>query len=353
MSHEIVIDGRPIGNGHPPYIVAEMSANHGGSLDHAVRLIRAAKECGADAVKLQTYTPDTLTIDCDRPEFTIGGDGPWAGRILHDLYGEAHTPWEWHDDLFQAAHDVGITVFSTPFDDAAVDLLERLGAPVHKVASFELVHLPLIRRVAATGKPVVMSTGMATLPEIHDAVTAAREAGCEDLVLLKCTSAYPAPADEMNLRTIPHLAQSFGVLSGLSDHTLGTGVAVAATALGAVLIEKHFCLSRHEGGPDSAFSMEPLDLRRLVHDTRLAHAAMGEVRYERTEREQTSLVFRRSLFVVRDIAAGETFTEENVRIIRPGYGLPPRDLDRVLGRTATRAIERGTPLDWELIGGPA
>lgn len=353
MRAEIEIDGRAIGPGHAPYVVAEMSANHGGSLDHAVRLIRTAKECGADAVKLQTYTPATMTIDCDRPEFLVGEGSPWTGRRLYELYGEAHTPWEWHEDLFQAAHDAGITVFSTPFDASAVDLLEGLGAPAHKIASFELVDLPLIRRVALTGKPMVMSTGMATLPEIHDAVETVRAAGNDQLVLLKCTSAYPAPVDQMNLRTIPHLGRAFGVPSGLSDHTMGTAVPVAAVALGAVLIEKHFCLSRDEGGPDSSFSMEPADLRRLVADVRTAFEALGEVRYQRSERERGSLVFRRSLFVVREVMAGEALTPENVRVIRPGNGLPPAQLERVLGRVAACDLARGTPLTWDVVGGPA
>lgn len=350
MRQHVEIDGRRIGPGEPPYVVAEMSANHGGRLEHALQVLRVARDCGADAVKLQTYTPDTLTIECDRPEFRVGAGSPWEGRTLHELYGEAHTPWEWHADLFAAARDLGITLFSTPFDGAAVDLLEELGAPAHKIASFEVVDLELIERVAATGKPVIMSTGMATLTEIEAAVETVRATGNEQLVLLKCTSAYPAPAEQMDLRTIPHLAQAFGVPTGLSDHTLGTAVPVAAVTLGAVLVEKHFCLSRDEGGPDSSFSMEPADLRRLLADTRTAQAALGRVRYAVSERERNSLVFRRSLFVVEDVAAGELLTRRNVRCIRPGHGLAPAELPRVLGRCATTDLTRGTPLDWDHVG---
>lgn len=344
------IAGRPIGPGHPTYIVAELSANHGGSLEHAIRVIQAAAATGADAIKVQTYTADTLTIACNKPPFQIGKGTAWEGRNLHDLYREAYTPWEWQPALQRAAHDCGLHFFSTPFDFTAVDFLEGLNVPAHKIASFEVVDLALIDRVARTGKPIIMSTGMATLAEIHDAVETVFATGNRQLVLLKCTSAYPAPPEEMNLRTIPHLAQAFGVPTGLSDHTMGSAAPVAAVALGACVIEKHFCLSRSEGGPDSSFSMEPAEFAQLVRDVRLAEKALGVVNYTVTAKESQSRVFRRSLFVVEDVPAGGEFTAANVRSIRPGYGLAPKHLPNVLGRKATRAIERGTPLDWSLIG---
>ncbi len=350
MNRGVEIAGRGIGPGQPTYIVAEMSANHGGSLEHAVCVIREAANCGADAVKLQTYTPDTMTIDCDMPVFRIGEDSLWANRTLYDLYQEAHTPWEWQPRLKEVAEQVGITLFSTPFDPSAVEFLEEMDVPAYKIASFELLDLELIKRVAQTGKPIIMSTGMGTLAEIGDAVEAARSAGNDQLVLLKCTSAYPAPPDEMNLRTLPHLAQAFDVSVGLSDHTLGTAVATASVALGARLIEKHFCLSRGEGGPDSSFSMEPEDLKRLVGDVRTAEAALGRVSYGLGERERASHVFRRSLFVVEDVAAGEPLTRRNVRAIRPGYGLAPKHLNEVLRHRAAGVIKRGTPLSWDLLG---
>ncbi len=351
MSVGFEIAGRRIGPGQRAYIVAEMSANHGGSVEHAARLIRRAADCGADAVKLQTYTPDTLTIDCDRSFFRIGSDSLWADRTLYDLYREAYTPWEWHPKLKAVADEAGITLFSTPFDASAVDFLEELGMPAFKIASFELVDLPLLKRVAKTGKPIILSTGMGTLAEIEEAVDAIRGEGNDRLVLLKCTSAYPAPPEEMHLKTLPHLAEAFGLPVGLSDHTMGTAVAVASVALGACVVEKHFCLSRDEGGPDSSFSLEPADLRQLVHDVRVAEAGLGDVHYGRTEKERSNLVFRRSLFVVEDIKAGEPFTARNVRVIRPGYGLPPKYLDDVLGRRATVDVRRGTPLSWDLTGG--
>ena len=346
---EPAIAGRPIGPGHPPYVLAEMSGNHNGDIQRAFRLLEAAKTAGADAVKLQTYTADTITIDHDGPEFVIA-DGLWKGRRLYELYQEAHTPWEWHAALFAKGRELGLTVFSTPFDPTAVDLLESLGAPAYKVASCELVDLPLIRRIAATGKPLVMSTGMAHLGEIQDAVTAAREAGARDIVLLHCVSGYPTPPADSNLRTIPHLAQAFGVHAGLSDHSLGVGVAVAGVALGAVLIEKHFTLRRADGGPDCAFSMEPEELASLVESTRTAWQALGRVSYDLAPSERGNLQVRRSLYAVADIAEGETLTHANVRSIRPGLGLPPKHLDEVLGRAATRAIRRGTPLAWAMIG---
>lgn len=331
------------------YVIAELSANHGQDFDQAVRLVRAAHTAGADAVKLQTYTPDTITLKSDRPEFRIGGGTLWDGRTLHDLYGEAFTPWEWQPKLKAVADDLGIALFSTPFDPTAVDFLEGMGVPAHKVASFELVDLPLVERVARTGKPVIMSTGMATLDEIGEAVAAFRSAGGTQLALLKCTSAYPAPPSEMNLRTIPDLAARFGVPVGLSDHTLGIAVPVAAVALGACVVEKHLTLDRSVPGPDATFSLEPAEFRAMVEAVRVAEAALGEVRYEVTEKEARSRVFRRSLFVTRDITAGEPFTPDNVRSVRPGHGLPPKHLSNVLGRVAARDLAAGTPLTWDAI----
>ncbi len=343
------INQREIGTGQPVYIIAEMSANHGQNFDEAVRIVHAMKEAGADAVKLQTYTPDTITLDCQRPEFQIGKGTIWEGKNLYQLYGEAYTPWDWQPKLKDLATSLGLDCFSTPFDDSAVDFLEAMQVPAHKVASFELVDIPLLRKIAATGKPVIMSTGMATLEEIDEAVRALREGGCTDLALLKCTSAYPAPPEEMNLRTIPHLAATFGVPVGLSDHTLGITAAVTAVTLGACIIEKHFILSRATGGPDAAFSLEPAEFKALVQAVREAEQAQGQVSYTLTAREQSSHIFRRSLFVVRDMQAGECFTAENVRSIRPAHGLPPRHLPEVLGRRAQCAIARGTPLAWDLV----
>jgi len=344
------IADRPIGQGHPCYIIAEMSANHGGSLEHALRVLEAAKECGADAIKIQTYTADTMTIPCDKPMFRVGsGSALWTGRDLHSLYQEAYTPWEWQPRLKQAADDLGIPLFSTPFDATSVDFLETMNVPAYKIASFEVPDLALIRKVAALGKPMIMSTGMATLGEIHDAVETIHATGNHQLALLKCTSAYPADPRDMNLRTIPHLGEAFGVVAGLSDHTMGSAIPVAAVALGACIIEKHFCLSRSEGGPDSAFSMEPEDLRQLVRDVRNAEKALGTVNYGVFGKEADSRNYRRSLFVVEDVKAGELLTEKNVRSIRPGYGLAPKHLPEVLGRRASRNIERGTPMGWELL----
>lgn len=351
MSEFIEINGRRIGPGEPVYIVAEMSANHNQDFDRAVKIIEAAKDVGADAIKLQTYTPDTMTIDCDKERFRIGEGTIWEGRNLYDLYGEAYTPWDWQPRLKDIANELGLDLFSTPFDETAVDFLEEMGVSVYKVASFENVDLPLLRRIALTGKPVIMSTGMSSLAEIDEAVRTIREAGGDQLVLLKCTSAYPAPPAEMNLRTIPHLAEAFGVPTGLSDHTLGIAVPVAAVALGACIVEKHFTLSRDEPGPDSAFSLEPGEFKALVQAIRIAERALGGVDYATGEREAGSRVFRRSLFVVEDTQAGETFTSENVRSIRPGYGLHTRHLSDILGRQASQNIERGTPLTWDLVGG--
>ena len=346
---EIKISNRKIGAGQPCYIIAEMSANHGHSLEKAVELVRAAKESGADAIKLQTYTPDTLTIDCRRPEFLIGKGTLWEGRNLYELYGEAYTPWEWQPKLKTEAEKLGMDCFSTPFDETAVDFLEQLDVPAHKIASFELVDTKLLKKVAATRKPVIMSTGMATLAEIDEAVRTLHDGGCTQLALLKCTSAYPSLPEDMNLRTIPHLSEAFGVPAGLSDHTLGIAVPVAAVALGACIIEKHFTLSRADGGPDAAFSLESAEFRAMVDAVRTAEKALGTVNYESTEKEKASRVFRRSLFVVKDMIAGEEFTHENVRSIRPGYGMPVKELDRVHGRKAAAPIERGTPLSEKYI----
>ncbi len=347
-SGPVVVGGRVIGPGEPPWMVAELSANHNGDIDRALELMRTAKTAGADAVKLQTYTADTMTIDCDADDFRISG-GPWDGYTLYDLYREAHTPWEWHDALYEEGRRLGLTVFSTPFDASSVELLERLGNPVYKIASFELVDLPLIAYVAKTGKPMIMSTGMASLGEIEDAVTCARDNGCDALVLLHCVSAYPAPPADANLRTLSHLAEAFGVATGLSDHTLGGSVAVAAAALGACVIEKHFTMRRADGGPDSGFSMEPEEFAAMAADCRTAAAATGRIHYERESSEQENVIFRRSIYAVRDIAAGERFTEQNIRIIRPGHGLAPKYFPDVLNRSAARPVTRGTPVSWSLV----
>ena len=343
------IGNHPIGPGHPVFIVAELSANHGQKFDHAVQLIEAAKACGADAVKLQTYTPDTITIRSDAEPFRIRGGTLWDGRVLHDLYAEAYTPWEWHAELQKKAVELGLEFFSSPFDPTAVDFLETLNVPAYKIASPELVDLPLIEKAARTRKPLIMSTGMASRAEVEEAVNAARTAGCSELVLLKCTSAYPSPPEEMNLRMIPELAQRFKVPVGLSDHTTGIAVPVAAAALGACLIEKHFTLSRADGGPDSQFSLEPAEFKAMVEGVRIAEAALGEPQFELGEKESAVRAFRRSLFVVEDVKSGDVFTERNIRSIRPGNGLHTRHLAEVLGRRSTRDISRGTPLAWDLV----
>lgn len=349
--HYIRIGDRRIGRGYPTFVIAELSANHNHDIEQAIAIIRAAKDAGADAIKIQTYTPDTLTIDCDREWFRIGGGTLWEGRNLYELYGEAYTPWEWQPKLMEVSRSLGMEFFSTPFDATAVDFLEKMGMTFYKVASFEIVDLPLLRLVAKTGKPVIMSTGMASLAEIDEAVRTLRDEGCRELALLQCTSAYPAPPEEMNLKTIPHLADAFGVPTGLSDHTLGIAVPVAAVALGACIVEKHMTISRKTPGPDSAFSLEPDEFKTMVDSIRTAESALGNVHYGVGAREAKSRVFRRSLFIVQDIQAGEPFSEANVRSIRPGYGLHTRHLGEVLGRRASQDIQRGTPLSWQHVAG--
>jgi N-acetylneuraminate synthase len=346
--HRITIAGREIGSDRPPYVIAEVSANHNGSLDRAIAIMDAAKAAGADAVKLQTYRADTITIDHDGPEFVLHG-GLWDGRRLYELYEDAAMPWDWHKPLFAHAKKIGITVFSSPFDATAIDLLQSLGAPAFKVASLEMADLPLIKRMAATGKPLIMSTGASELSDIAEAVAAAREGGCKEIMLLQCTSGYPTPPADSNLKTIANLGETFDRVVGLSDHTMGTAVPVAAVALGACAIEKHFTLRRADGGVDSAFSLEPEELARLTADCRTAWEAMGRVQYGVAGSEKSIRALRRSLYVVKDIAAGEELTEENIRSIRPGLGLAPKFLPDVLGRPASRALKRGTALDWSMI----
>lgn len=348
-NESIWIGKRKVGPGEPAYLIAEMSANHNQDFQEALRIMRAAKDSGADAVKIQTYTPDTMTIDSRAESFIIGKGTPWEGRNLYELYGEAYTPWEWQPKLKSAAEEMGLDFFSTAFDETAVDFLEGMGVPVHKIASFELVDLPLIRKMASAGKPMIMSTGMSTEAEIAEAVATARAAGARELALLKCTSAYPAPPEEMNLSTIPELARRFSVPAGLSDHTLGTTVPVAAVALGACIIEKHFTLSRSVAGPDSSFSLEPAEFKAMAEAVRVAEKSMGRVRFGTGMREESSKVFRRSLFAVRDIPAGHRLDKDNIRCIRPGYGMHTRHYEEVMGRTAARDIPRGTPLTWDLL----
>jgi len=342
----VIINGRQIGPDHPPYVIAEMSANHNGSLERALQTIEEAWRCGTSAIKLQTYTADTLTIDCDAPDFRIKG-GLWDGYKLYDLYQWAHTPYEWHQAMFAHARKLGITVFSTPFDETAVDLLESLGAPAYKIASFELVDLPLIRYVAKTGKPMIMSTGMASEVEIAEAVDVAREAGCHDLVLLHCISSYPAPMDQANLRRMPLLARRFDIIPGLSDHTMGTTAAIAAVALGACVIEKHFTLSRGDKGPDSEFSLEPSELKRLCEESYAAWKALGNETFNPQEAESGSLVFRRSIYFIRDLPAGSVVSESDIRRIRPGMGLAPKHFESLLGRRLKVAVTRGTATCWD------
>lgn len=350
FTRTLAINGRRIGPEYPPYVIAEMSGNHNGDIGRTLRILEAAKGAGVDAVKLQTYRPDTITIDHYGPDFVVEG-GLWSGQRLYELYEEAHTPWEWHQEIFAYGYELGITVFSSVFDPTAIDFLESLNTPAYKIASPEIIDIPLIRKAARTGKPLIISTGMANLEEIEEAVHAARQEGNNDLVVLHCTAAYPTPPDEVNLATIPDLRKRLGVVVGLSDHTLGTTVATAAIPLGAAVIEKHFTLSRAEGGVDSAFSLEPAELRRLVQDAAIAHAATGTPAYAPTRSEASVLRNRRSLYVVAPIAKGETFTSENVRSIRPGKGMKPKYLDAVTGRKAARDIEFGEPLDVSMIDG--
>lgn len=331
------------------YLIAELSANHNGSLSAALELVRLAKEAGADAVKIQTYTADTLTLDCDNEYFRIGGGTLWDGTTLHELYTKAYTPWEWHAEIFQEARRMGIDCFSTPFDTTAVDFLEQFDPPCHKIASFELNHLPLLAKVASTGRPVILSTGMATLAEIEESVSVLIEAGCTDLTLLKCTSSYPAPAVEANLARIPDMMARFGTRVGLSDHTMGHVVPVVAVALGARVIEKHFCKSRNEPGPDSAFSMEPLEFAEMVRAVRIAEEAVGTATYDRTAAEEKSIVFRRSIFVSEDMEVGAEITERNVRVVRPGHGLHPRHFWSLLGRKVSKSVAKGTPFTEDLL----
>ena len=346
----IEIGNRTVGEASPPFIIAEMSGNHNQSLELAMQLVEAAANAGADALKLQTYTADTMTLDHRGPGFVI--DDPnslWYGRSLHELYDEAHTPWQWHRPLFDRARELGMLCFSTPFDDSAVDFLESLDVPCYKIASFENTCIPLIQKVAATGKPLLLSTGLATADELDASVTAAKEAGCEDLVLLKCTSSYPALPEHANLATISDIRRRYGVQAGLSDHTLGTVVAATSIALGATVIEKHFTLSREAGGVDSAFSLEPAELRELVNSCRIAWESLGVARYGPTQSELASLAFRRTLYVVKDVSAGEELSKNDIRAIRPGYGLAPAEFEQVLGRRANRDLKRGEPLAWDML----
>jgi len=350
MGQEISVAGRAIGPNHPPYIVAELSANHNGSFDRALATIDAIAEAGADAVKLQTYTADTITLDSDREDFQLT-DGPWAGRSLYELYDWAHTPWEWHEALFERGRQQGVAVFSSPFNPSAVDFLEQFDPPAYKIASFELVDIPLIEYVASKGRPMIMSTGMASRVEVMEAVAAARRSGCEAICLLHCTSGYPTPPEEADLRTLPALATRYDVVPGLSDHTLEQAVPVAATALGACAIEKHVILSRDEGGPDAAFSLEPSELQDLVYQTRTAWKSLGSVRKEPRSSEATQRPLRRSLYVAKNMKAGDFFTPENLRSVRPGYGLPPKHYKELLGQGVTQDIAKGEALKWNLIEG--
>jgi pseudaminic acid synthase len=350
MSKTFKINGRSIGTGEVPFIIAEMSGNHNQSIDRALAIVEAAAAAGAHGLKLQTYTADTMTLNLSHGEFFIADPNSlWEGRSLYDLYQEAHTPWEWHKPIFNRAYELGMIPFSTPFDATAVDFLESLEVPCYKIASFEIIDLPLIKRVAQTGKPMIMSTGMASIAEIDDAVRTARENGCQDLVLLKCTSNYPASPENSNLMTLPHLRDLFDVQVGLSDHTMGIGAAIASVALGATVIEKHFTLDRSEGGVDSAFSLEPAELKQLVIETDRAALALGKVSYGPTEAEKSSLQYRRSLYITKDLKEGDILTEKNVRSIRPGYGISPKYYDRVLNTSAKFSAPAGTPLKWEFM----
>jgi len=348
MKNQIKINDRLIGYGVSPYIIAEMSANHNGDINAAYSIIEAAKSSGADAVTIQTYRPDTITLKSQKEDFVIKG-GLWDGRTLYDLYEEAHTPWDWHKPLFDHARRVGITIFSSPFDTTAIDLLEDLGAPAYKIASFEAIDLPLIRYAASTGKPMIISTGMADQTEIAEAIDAAKSAGCSDLAILHCVSGYPAPAEDYNLKTIPDMIDRFGLVTGLSDHTLDNTTAIASVVLGASIIEKHFTLDRNGGGPDDSFSLEPSEMAALCRDTKTAWAALGQVDYGRKSSEQGNVQFRRSLYFVRDMAAGETITADCIRSVRPGYGLPPKFFDSIVGKSVNQTIAKNTPVTTSVI----
>ncbi|MDO9145884.1 MULTISPECIES: pseudaminic acid synthase [Comamonadaceae] len=348
MNPQLSIAGRNIGLDHHPYVIAEMSANHNGNIETACKLIEAAKQAGADAVKMQTYRPDTITLDCDSDDFRIHG-GLWDGRTLFDLYQEAHMPWEWHAPLFAHARKHGITIFSSPFDNTAIDLLEDLNAPAYKIASFEAVDLPLIKYAASTGKPMIISTGMADAEEIQEAIDAAREGGCKELAILHCVSGYPAPAEDYNLRTIPDMIERFGLVTGLSDHTLDNTTAITSVAMGASIIEKHFTLDRSGGGPDDSFSLEPTELAALCQGAKTAWSALGRVDYGCKSSEQGNVKFRRSLYFVKDMQVGQVITVDCVRSVRPGYGLPPKYLNEALGRQVSSNVRYGTPLSFDLI----
>ena len=347
----IEIFHRKIGPGYPPFIIAEMSGNHNQSLDRALAIVEAAAKAGAHAVKLQTYTADTMTLDIAEGGFFINDpDSLWKGRSLYELYKEAYTPWEWHKPIFDRCRELGLIYLSTPFDETAVDFLEELNVPCYKIASFENADIPLIRKVAVTGKPMIISTGMATISELDETVRTARKAGCRDLILLKCTSTYPATPENTNILTIPHMAKLFDCQAGLSDHTMGIGAALASVALGATMIEKHFTLSRDDGGVDSSFSLEPQEMSSLVEETKSAWLALGQIRYAPTEAERKSKIFMRSLYITKDLKAGDLLTPENIRSIRPGHGIPPKYLDVMLGKRVNRAVKKGTPVSWNLIG---
>lgn len=344
------IAGRKIGKEYEPFIIAEMSGNHNSSLERALAIAEAAAKSGAHALKLQTYTADTITLDINEGEFYISDPKSlWKGSSLHSLYKKAYTPWEWHEAIFKKCKELGIICFSTPFDETAIDFLEKLNTPCYKIASFENVHLPLIKKAAQTGKPLIISTGMASVSELNEAVETARHSGCKDLILLKCTSSYPSTPEESNINTIPHMRELFDCEVGLSDHTLGIGVAVASVALGATVIEKHFTLSRADGGVDATFSMEPDEMKALVSETKKAWQSLGEIAYGVTEQEKASMMFRRSLYIAKDMKAGDVFTEENLRIVRPGFGLAPKHYEALLGMKASKDIKKGTPASWDLV----
>ncbi len=344
----MIINKRKIGLDHKPYIIAEMSANHNGDIETAFKIIKEAKCSGADAIKIQTYTPDTITLNSNLPDFKID-NGLWAGRTLYDLYEWAHTPWEWHKDLFQCAKENDLTIFSSPFDNTAIDLLEDLNTPAYKIASFEAIDLPLIKYAASTGKPMIISTGMANVEEIEDAICAAKEGGCKELAVLHCVSAYPAPAKDYNLRTLQDMHQRFGVITGLSDHTIDNTTAISSVALGASIIEKHFTLDRDGGGPDDSFSLEPKDLEELCKGVEIAWNSLGKIDYDRKSSEKDNIIFRRSIYAISDIEIGDTLNEKNIKSIRPGYGLSPKYLDEIIGKKSKKQLKRGNPVHWDCI----